>query len=309
MQSKRVLAILIVLLATILGCSSKPETTTKGDTTKGSKPLGNTVALGGEARIDPAPTMCDVQHATLTMVAVPAGDNVTLTFTSTVDTPVTCDRPACFSPLKQAALLKERRRGFTDNSVEGNTADAYIMSVGAQMPQPGDTSAGGKYIHLIVDNIASLRFDVLSTTTTFTISNIPGPHIIRAFLESDWSESVKQQSAFDMKAVAVNTTAPPPPLPTSPTVAFCSPVHDRIYPGGTVPLDFFVSGATLGVSGYAVVLTLTGPVSLSQTLTVWQPYCISGLTPGDYTITLQLLQSGSPVPGTLATATDIFHVS
>ena len=63
-----------------------------------------------------------------------------------------------------------------------------------------------------------------------------------------------------------------------------------------VLLDFYISHCELGKDKFKVIAAIDGQAK--DTLTEWVPYFIEGLSDGEHTVKLQLIDpAGQPVPG------------
>ncbi len=182
--------------------------------------------------------------------------------------------------------------GAFDFEVEGyelgvQTADAADKGIA--------NSAQGQHIHLIVDNGPYSAHYV----DDFEAPLGPGRHVVLAFLSRSYHESVKSPGA------AVLTTLGEGDGGEGDGIEFDAEAPHLFYsrPKGTyvgadideLMLDFYLVNADLSADGYHVRATINGQEFLVDT---WQPYVIRGLTPGEVTVELKLLDGeGNTVPG------------
>jgi hypothetical protein len=175
-------------------------------------------------------------------------------------------------------------------------------------PTEGDSTKGiafskqGQHVHVIVDDKPYMADYV--NGQPFNVGVLaPGKHTLRAFPSRSWHESVKTAGAFATRTFYVGEgPAKGAKDTTGPNLKAALLTYSR--PKGTYSkkdaekllLDFFVSNAKLGENDYKVKVAVDGKEV--STITDWKPYYLSGLSSGDHTVTLQLIDpKGNPVPG------------
>ena len=177
--------------------------------------------------------------------------------------------------------------GAFDFAVEG-------YELGAQTADSADkgiaNSGKGQHIHLIVDNGPYSAHYV----DEFEAPLEPGRHVVLAFLSRSYHESVKAPGAAVLTTVGDGDGIEFDP--EAPHLFYSRP--KGTYTGSDIDnlmLDFYLVNADLGADGYRVRATVNGQEFLIDT---WQPHVIRGLTPGEATVQLELLDGeGDAVPG------------
>lgn len=186
-----------------------------------------------------------------------------------------------------------------------NPVRVQIMAQGFEAGAPTVGAAGrgiamsaqGQHVHVIVDNEAYQA--VYDLDQPFELPELtPGPHTIRAFPARQWHESVKAAGAFETVQFYVGTGSGDLPLtPGAPLLTYSRPVGT--YSGSdadSILVDFYVRNAEMGPNGHKVRLTVDG--TTSETIAAWIPYFIVGLSAGEHTVRLELLDpAGRPVDG------------
>lgn len=153
----------------------------------------------------------------------------------------------------------------------------------------------GQYIHVIVNNRD--QYDVRDTV--FAVPVNKGRDYVLSFLARSYGESVKDLNAYQNNELVV---AGDPGGETKfywgqeATLFYYKPYGTyRLSEGKLVLLDFYLLNCTPAVGGFSVRATIDGD---AFQLTRWAPYFIEGLTPGEHTVRLELLDpAGKPVPG------------
>ena len=144
---------------------------------------------------------------------------------------------------------------------------------------------------------SNLYFD-LTLTTTLPFYLNEGMHVIRAFPDRSYGESLKGKGCFAagifyiggaQNNLNVNLNAP--------YLTYNEPLETLVYPEGRpLLLDFYISNIQLSKDGYKVRVVIDG--NIERTLTSWVPYYIYGLPIGMHSIRLQLLdEKNQIVPG------------
>lgn len=157
----------------------------------------------------------------------------------------------------------------------------------------------GQHVHLILDERPyEAIYDV---SEPFTFQGVePGFHVLQAFASRQWHESVKQEGAFDLTWFFVGDTTDGMPFdPAGPLLTYSRPKGTYEGPAAdSVMVDFYLTNSELGEE-YVVRLTVDD--SLSFEIDEWVPHYLVGLSEGQHTIGLQLLDAGlQPVGGELS---------
>jgi hypothetical protein len=190
-------------------------------------------------------------------------------------------------------------------SVDGNSVAPTFAITGYPIYKDSERNKG-QHIHVILDNEPyEADYD---PTKPFSPENAkftnlsPGTHTLRAFPSREWHESIKQPdgAAFDMVAFNAGGQATITDInKNAPLLTYSRPKGDYKIsddPRG-VMLDFYLRNVTLGENDHTVRYTLNGkpPVVLTKWEPVWWKW--EDLPPGEYTVLLELLDSGNkPVP-------------
>ena len=125
-----------------------------------------------------------------------------------------------------------------------------------------------------------------------------GHHVILSFLSRSFHESLKHQTAYDLRVITVgNTTAEQNFDATAQHMFYSRPKGEYKGPEETqkVMLDFYLVNTTLSPEGNKVRATINGTEFMLDT---WLPYIIEGLPMGETTIKLELVDnSGNVIEG------------
>lgn len=151
------------------------------------------------------------------------------------------------------------------------------------------------FIDALDDN--NLFWD-LTLTTRIPYTLRPGMHVIRAFPDRSYGESLKRpgcyavtyfffQEEIDNLDVDLN----------GPYLTYNEPLETLNYNAAKpILLDFFLSNTQLSSDGFKVRVIING--DNIRDLTRWVPYYIYGLTSGKHTVRLQLIdENNKVVPG------------
>lgn len=186
-------------------------------------------------------------------------------------------------------------------AVSGDSIEVTVALRGVELraPTPGEGanslaySMDGQHIHVIVDNEPYMaKYD-----TTFRIGGLaPGEHTLVAFPSRSWHESVKTPGAVVARRFSVGENPSSWSFdPSAPALVYSRPKGE--YAGkdaAKVMLDFYLLNVDLAADGYRVIASIDGTVI--DTLQEWKPYHITGLSNGEHTIGLQLIDAeGNPV--------------
>ena len=153
-------------------------------------------------------------------------------------------------------------------------------------------SSQGQHIHLILNNQPYLA----KYTPEFAETLAPGHYVALSFLSRSYHESIKHYEAFDLRQFTVGKVKEKEVDLTQPMLFYSRPKGE--YKGKEtkkILLDFYLVNATLGVNDYSVKATIDGNVFLFKS---WKGYLVEGLSMGEHTITIELLdKSGIRVKG------------
>ncbi|MDB5256448.1 MAG: hypothetical protein JWM14_1143 [Chitinophagaceae bacterium] len=144
-------------------------------------------------------------------------------------------------------------------------------------------SGQGQHIHLILNNQPYLA----KYTPEFDETLQPGHYVALSFLSRSYHESIKHYEAFDLRQFTVGKVKEKDVDLTQPMLFYSRPKGE--YKGAEtkkILLDFYVINATLGVNDYSVRATVDGNVFLLKS---WKGYLIEGLSIGEHTIKIELL--------------------
>lgn len=185
-------------------------------------------------------------------------------------------------------------------------ADSSQFDRASQIP----VSDLGQTVHVIVDNepyfavnepalnpfneagyyyVTSYRFEM-----PFSLNE--GMHTLRMFPTRSFGESLKESDTFSAITFYVGTS-------TEQTFDFSQPFLTYNEPSNQIEwnadqpvlLDFLIANCELSQDGYQIRLTIDGKAT--RTLTSWQPYYIYGLSKGEHTIRLELMNRNAKVKG------------
>ncbi|MEZ4776659.1 MAG: hypothetical protein R3D00_26020 [Bacteroidia bacterium] len=189
---------------------------------------------------------------------------------------------------------------LTDDAKVNFNFEVQNYELGAQTPAIAGlglaNSGKGQHVHLIVDNKPySAHYEPVFSTDTLSEGN----HVILAFLSRSYHESVKNTGpgavSYYLEQFQVGAFSGEKPDLSAPHMFYSRP--KGVYKGEEIKnvlLDFFLANVTLSPDGYKVRATINGETFM---LTEWVPYVMSGLTPGEVTIKLELLDAaGNLVP-------------
>jgi hypothetical protein len=163
-------------------------------------------------------------------------------------------------------------------------------------PHKDPATGAGNHIHVILDNNAYEAYYDLATP--FELQNLaPGQHTIRVFASRPWHESYKNRGAFQMvtftvqnpQAVAATTVTVDPKRPL---LTYSRPKGE--YAGAAaevIMLDFWLLNARLRGDGgrFRVRYAIDG--GAAQFADKWEPLWLSGWSPGEHTIKLELVDA------------------
>ncbi len=163
-------------------------------------------------------------------------------------------------------------------------------------------SAKGQHAHIILDN--DPYFADYEAGVPFDIGTLDeGAHTILVFPSRSYHESVKSEGSVDIVNFYIGKEDGEFMLDKSkPTIIYSRPKGK--YEGKDaekIMLDFYLINAELGDdynAKYTIRKNVADAVEHSITMTEWTPAFVSGLSSGEYVITLQLLdKDGNLVDG------------
>ena len=181
----------------------------------------------------------------------------------------------------------------------------YELGVQTDTPRAKEimNSEEGQHVHIILDNqpyLADYKSGVPFKVGTLS----EGPHTLVTFPSRSYHESVKSPEAADVVNFYVGKKEGEFMLDkTQPTIIYSRPKGKYEGMGAqNILLDFYLNNVELSPDGYKAKYTIrkkgaTGEVT-SIILTEWTPAYVTGLSSGDYTVKLELLdKDGNVVPG------------
>ncbi len=161
----------------------------------------------------------------------------------------------------------------------------------------------GQHAHIILDNDPYMAD--YEAGVPFEIGVLEeGPHTLVVFPSRSYHESVKSPGAADIVNFYVGKEGGEFMLDkTKPTIIYSRPKGEYKGDGAKkILLDFYLNNVELSPDGYKAKYTIkekeSGDELGSITLSDWTPAFVTGLTSGEYVITLQLLdKDGNVVEG------------
>jgi hypothetical protein len=180
----------------------------------------------------------------------------------------------------------------------------YELGIQTETPRAKEiaNSAKGQHVHIILDN--DPYFADYEAGVPFDIGVLDeGPHTLVVFPSRSYHESVKSKDSVDIVNFYVGKEEGEFMLDESkPTVIYSRPKGK--YEGKDaekIMLDFYAINIKPS-DGYQVKYTIrkNEPIAVEHSITIkeWKPAFVTGLTSGEYIITLQLLdKDGNLVEG------------
>jgi hypothetical protein len=154
-------------------------------------------------------------------------------------------------------------------------------------------SAQGQHIHWILNNTPYTAH--YEPKVEKTLEN--GKHLLLAFLSRSYHESLKKDNAYILKQINVGPTQPGNDFNLNDPHLFYSRPKGEYVGDDThsILIDFYLVNTNISENGNKVRLIIDGT---SFMLTKWVPYKVEGLTAGEHTFRLQLIdKAGMPVEG------------
>ena len=215
------------------------------------------------------------------------------------------ERSPAFPGAKARFTSLEEGDVLDDNNVSVVVdVENYELGIQTETPRAKEiaNSAKGQHVHIILDN--DPYFADYETGVPFDIGVLDeGPHTLVVFPSRSYHESVKSKNSVDIVNFYVGKKEGEFMLDESkPTVIYSRPKGK--YEGKDaekIMLDFYIINIKPS-DGYQVNYTIRknepDAVEHSITMKEWKPAFVTGLTSGEYIITLQLLdKDGNLVEG------------
>lgn len=285
---------LILIAFAVYGCE-KPDTdaeSTDVEVTEVQETPENTVAPTPEPQPTPGPEATPGPQTT----PGPDGTGVNI-------------EPGERSPEFPGA--RARFEGIADNDLLENNKVSVVVEVenyelGVQTDTPRASeianSDNGQHVHIIIDNEPYMAD--YEAGVPFDIGELEvGPHTLVVFPSRSYHESVKSSDAADIVNFYVGEEQGEFMLDESkPTIIYSRPKGE--YKGKDaekIMLDFYLINID-SMDDYQAKYTIRKDVEDAEEYTIimqnWQPAFITGLTSGEYVVTLQLLDNdGNLVEG------------
>ncbi len=215
------------------------------------------------------------------------------------------ERSPAFPGAKARFTSLEEGDVLDDNNVSVVVdVENYELGIQTETPRAKEiaNSAKGQHVHIILDN--DPYFADYETGVPFDIGVLDeGPHTLVVFPSRSYHESVKSKDSVDIVNFYVGKKEGEFMLDESkPTVIYSRPKGK--YEGKDaekIMLDFYAINIKPS-DGYQVKYTIrkNEPDAVEHSITIkeWKPAFVTGLTSGEYIITLQLLdKDGNLVEG------------
>lgn len=215
------------------------------------------------------------------------------------------ERSPAFPGAKARFTSLEEGDVLDDNNVSVVVdVENYELGIQTETPRAKEiaNSAKGQHVHIILDN--DPYFADYETGVPFDIGVLDeGPHTLVVFPSRSYHESVKSKDSVDIVNFYVGKKEGEFMLDESkPTVIYSRPKGK--YEGKDaekIMLDFYIINIKSS-DGYQVKYTIrkNEPDAVEHSITIkeWKPAFVTGLTSGEYIITLQLLdKDGNLVEG------------
>jgi hypothetical protein len=283
-----ILALFMTLSILLTGCKRKQEAVTENTTTNmaAETPAPKMESESTPAQSSDLTTGNSMGYSEIKIEAVP-------------NSPAFPGAKARFASIKDGDVIEN-----PDVSVVVNTEN-YELGVQTDTERAKEmaNSKKGQHVHIIVDNKPYLAD--YTSGKPFKIGVLSeGPHTLITFPSRSYHESVKSPDAADIVNFYVGKKEGEFMLDKSkPTIIYSRPKGK--YEGADadkVLLDFYLNNVELSPDGYKAKYTIRKRGSESDVtsiiLTDWTPALVTGLTSGDYIVTLQLLdKDGNMVEG------------
>jgi len=205
---------------------------------------------------------------------------------------------ARFSSLKDGDVLQDSNVSVVVD------VENYELGIQTDTPRAQEiaNSEKGQHAHIILDN--DPYFADYESGAPFDIGILDeGPHTLVVFPSRSYHESVKAEGSIDIANFYVGKEEGEFMLDESkPTIIYSRPKGKYEGKDATkIMLDFYLINAELGddyKAKYTIRKNEAGAEEYSLTMGEWSPAFVTGLTSGEYIVTLQLLDSeGNLVEG------------
>ena len=190
------------------------------------------------------------------------------------------------------AVLKTVKPENNENIEEGTLEVNYNVSaftLGTQTSARTNydlaESEKGQHIHAILNNEPYMAH----YNPVFSKDLSEGQYIMLSFLSRSYHLSLKNEGAAELIQFTVGNPDQEPYDLSQPLLFYSRPKGSYdIGKNPDVLLDFYVMNCQLSESGYQIKADIAGS---DFTIDSWQPYIIQGLTEGNHTVTLELMDS------------------
>ena len=269
-----ILSIFLLILVVTIGCKQKSEEVSQ-ESTETSEVVEET----------PSPTDPPAEAPEVSIVV---GER----------SPAFPGAKARFSSLKDGDVLEDNQVSVVVD------VENYELGIQTDTPRAQEiaNSAKGQHAHIILDN--DPYFADYKDGVPFDIGTLDeGAHTLLVFPSRSYHESIKADGSIDIVNFYVGKQEGEFLMDESkPTIIYSRPKGK--YEGKDaekIMLDFYLINADLGneyQAKYTIRKDEADATEYTITLTEWNPAFVTGLTSGDYIITLQLLDGdGNLVEG------------
>jgi hypothetical protein len=270
--------------------------------------------------VDAAPEAKQSQTKIVTPVVQQTKTVQTTTFTSNPDAQKTKIRllPVTRTPEAETSTvtlaLPEHSAMVSANPVWLQVrVEGYPLGAASQFDREKEVAVSdlGQTVHVVIDNMPYFAINdpaldpfneagwYYETNYKFEVpANLDnGEHTVRLFLARSYGESLKGDRTFSVSKFHIGEKGASKVNIQKPFLTYNEPSNQLYLEEGTpVLLDFFISNCELSHLGYVVRLTVDRRAT--RNLTEWRPYYIYGLSEGQHTVRLELLDpNGNLVPG------------
>lgn len=183
-------------------------------------------------------------------------------------------------------LMPENGANLQDGMLEVKY-DVSAFTLGTQTSERTDydlaESDKGQHIHAILNNEPYMAH----YEPMFSKDLSEGQYLLLSFLSRSYHLSLKNEEAAELIQFTVGNPDQEPYDLSQPFLFYSRPKGS--YDVGQKPdilLDFYVMNCQLSESGYKIKADIAGT---EFTINSWQPYIIQGLTEGNHSVTLELV--------------------
>ncbi|MGB6035241.1 MAG: hypothetical protein WBG42_03160 [Cryomorphaceae bacterium] len=196
--------------------------------------------------------------------------------------------PAAIPGASLKTLMPESGANLQDGMLEVKY-DVSAFTLGTQTSERTDydlaESDKGQHIHAILNNEPYMAH----YEPMFSKDLSEGHYLLLSFLSRSYHLSLKNEEAAELIQFTVGNSDQEPYDLSQPFLFYSRP--KGTYDVGQKPdvlLDFYVMNCQLSESGYKIMADIAGT---EFTIDSWQPYIIQGLTEGNHSVTLELVDS------------------